>query len=238
MSTFGRMSKIFSTSTKEERRAKKAAERQAVFESDTWQHGEDFAKRRYDSYEAYVAHQAAKLDQIADKLKEAEPVDFAKFQERFRDCAALQGARSVLCLAARLGTEVKALHSLGYFAVGIDLNPGPDNPYVMVGDFHHLVFPDASIDAVYTNALDHAFDLEKIVAEVRRVLSEGGVFIVDIVEGFEEGFTPGKYEAMHWDSTESLIEKIRQAGDFTHEGTRPLRQVRRDNWVQAVFRKT
>lgn len=31
---------------------------------------------------------------------------------------------SVLCLAARVGTEVKAFLDLGCFAMGIDLNPG------------------------------------------------------------------------------------------------------------------
>ena len=49
----------------------------------------------------------------------------------------------MLCLGARLGTEVRALHNLGYFAIGIDLNPGVDNPYVLMGDFHKLVFPTA-----------------------------------------------------------------------------------------------
>ena len=48
--------------------------------------------------------------------------------------------RTVLCLAARIGTEVKAFLDLGCFAIGIDLNPGTDNRYVVHGDFHDLQF--------------------------------------------------------------------------------------------------
>jgi hypothetical protein len=48
------------------------------------------------------------------------------------------------------------------FSVGIDLNPGPRNGYVLHGDFHNIIFADASIDAVYTNALDHSFDLQEL----------------------------------------------------------------------------
>jgi SAM-dependent methyltransferase len=143
----------------------------------------------------------------------------------------------VLCLGARLGTEVRALHELGYFAVGIDLNPGPNNPYVLPGDFHRIVFADDSIDAVYTNALDHVFSLDRVVGEIRRVLRPGGVFLADLELGSEEGFIPGEYESAMWRDHRVLIEKIRELGRLSLEQVRDLGRTRRDEWTQVVFRK-
>jgi SAM-dependent methyltransferase len=222
---------------KERKRAKKAETRAASFESEVWDRDGALAQRKYSSYDDYVNHQSAKLDKIVGRLRETEAEDFAEFRKRFEGCAALSEARSVLCLGARLGTEVRALHALGYFAIGIDLNPGSDNPYVLPGDFHNLMFPDGSVDAVYTNALDHVFDLEKIISEIRRLLRPNGLFVVDLLPGYEEGFVPGAFEATHWPKTDALIEKIGELGGFALEGVRDLGQLRRDRWRQALFRK-
>ena len=223
---------------RERKQAAKAAARQAKFESGLWQHGEAFAQRTYSSYDEYVIHQTAKLDKIIDRLRETETEDLAEFQKRFKGCPALPEVRSVLCLGARLGTEVKALHSLGYFAVGVDLNPGLENPYVLPGDFHKLVFADGSVDAVYTNALDHAFDLATIVSEVWRLLRADGLFIVDLLPGYEEGFIPGAFEATYWRNADTLIKKILELSSFSLDEIRDLGQHRRDRWMQALFRKT
>lgn len=220
------------------KQADKARQRhERFFESDRWQVGEDEARRQYASYDEYLGHQASKLDQIVDRLQETEADDLEEFKRRFASCAPLRAARSVLCLGARLGTEVKALHALGHFAIGIDLNPGKDNAYVLPGDFHRLVFPDGSLDAVYTNALDHVFALDKVIGEVRRVLRPGGLFVTDLELGYDEGFTPGEYEATHWRDQQSLIEKIRTLGAFEVDPARDLGKTRRDQWTQVVFRK-
>jgi SAM-dependent methyltransferase len=220
------------------KRADKAQAREQRFlESGLWEHSEQGARRKYASYDDYVAHQASKLERIAPRLREKEGEDFAEFRRRFATCAALAGARSVLCLGARLGTEVRALHDLGYFAVGIDLNPGAQNSYVLPGDFHRIVFPDVSVDAIYTNALDHVFSLEQVVGEVARLLRQGGVFVVDLELGSEEGFVPGEFEAVMWRDQERLIERIRELGGFRVEQTRDLGKTRRDQWTQVVFRK-
>jgi SAM-dependent methyltransferase len=216
---------------KEERR------KERFYESGLWEHAEDGARRKYASYEAYVDHQSSKLAKIAHRLREREDEDFAEFRRRFESCAALADARSVLCLGARLGTEVRALHGLGYFAIGIDLNPGERNPYVLPGDFHAIVFPDGSVDAVYTNALDHVFSLERIIGEVRRLLRPGGVFLVDLELGSAEGFVPGEYESAMWRDHQALIERIRNLGGFAVEDRRDLGRTRRDQWTQVVFRK-
>jgi SAM-dependent methyltransferase len=243
MKALKRLSNISKYGLGEQARARKRADTEKTrhdrfFEAGLWEHSEEGARRKYESYDEYVEHQAAKLDKIAHRLREKEDEDFAEFRRRFGSCAALQGARSVLCLGARLGTEVRALHDLGYFAIGIDLNPGPNNAYVLPGDFHRIVFPDASIDAVYTNALDHVFSLEKVVAEVARLLRPGGIFVADLELGSEEGFIPGEYESAMWRDHEVLIAKIRELGRFTVDEVRDLGRTRRDQWTQVVFRKS
>lgn len=242
MKTLKRLSNIsrygLGAGARARKRADKEKRRHERFhDSDLWEHGEDGARRRYASYEEYLDHQASKLDQIAPRLREKEDEDFAEFRRRFASCAALQGARSVLCLGARLGTEVRALHGLGYFAIGVDLNPGDHNPYVLPGDFHRIVFPDASVDAVYTNALDHVFSLEDVVGEVRRLLRPGGIFIADLELGSTEGFVPGEYEAVMWRDHRALIERIATLGQFEVDEARDLGKTRRDQWTQVVFRK-
>lgn len=222
---------------RERKQARKEELRKAKFESERWKRDHDLVQRQYDSYEEYVEHQSGKLDKIIHRLKETEADDFSEFKQRFEHCAPLSEVRSVLCLGARLGTEVRALHALGYFAIGIDLNPGSDNPYVLPGDFHGLVFPDASVDAIYTNAMDHVFDLERILAEIRRLLRPRGLFVVDLLGGYEEGFLPGEYESTHWKDMDSFVGKIRDTSGFALEGVRDLGQHRRDHWHQVVFRK-
>ena len=242
MKALRRLSNISKYGLGVQARARKQADkeqlrRERFHDPDLWEHGEDGARRKYASYDEYVEHQASKLDKIAPRLREKEDEDRAEFRRRFATCAALGGARSVLCLGARLGTEVRALHDLGYFAIGIDLNPGERNPYVLPGDFHHIVFPSGSIDAVYTNALDHVFSLEELVGEVQRLLRAGGVFIADLELGSEEGFIPGEFEAAMWRDHQALIEQIRTLGEFEVAETRDLGKTRRDQWTQVVFRK-
>lgn len=242
MATLKRVSNILKyglgpEARRKKRAAKAHARRERFLDEERWQHGQEFATRRYAAYEEYLAHQTAKLDTIVDRLRETEAEDFAEFKRRFEGCASLAGVRSVLCLGARLGTEVRALHALGHFAVGIDLNPGPDNAYVLPGDFHRLVFPDGSVDAVYTNALDHAFDLALIVGEVRRVLRPGGLFVVDLIAGFGEDAVPGEFEAIYWRDSGAMVDAVRRLSGFELVETRDLGRPRRDRWRQAVLRK-
>ncbi|MEE9422238.1 MAG: methyltransferase domain-containing protein [Gammaproteobacteria bacterium] len=221
----------------EKKRAIKAERRLSIFESDRWKRDEGIAQRNYSSYNDYVEHQVDKLDRIKHRLHETEVADETRFRKDFTQCEALKNVRSVLCLGARLGTEVKALRALGYFALGIDLNPGKDNPYVLAGDFHQLDFPENCVDAVYTNSLDHAYDLEKILTEVRRVLKPEGIFIAEMHKGYTEGFTPGNYEAFHWQFQEDFIKQIIHYGEMPLVEKRDLGYLRRDILTQVIFRK-
>ncbi len=214
-------------------RQRKQRQRKARFASDLWQpRDRNLARRRYASYEEYLTHQASKLDDIYARRLTKEADAEVAFRRRFLDCKPLEDARNVLCLGARLGAEVKALRSLNYFAVGLDLNPGKDNPYVFYGDLHQLAFADTSVDAIYTNVLDHVYDLPRLIREVSRVLKPGGVFIADIGPGFEEGYVPGEYEATYWPRTEILIQTIVDSGTL-----RKLEQrSAEDATLQVVFK--
>jgi SAM-dependent methyltransferase len=226
----------FGKAGKKAREARRKVERFA--DGSRWNHGGELARRRYASYDEYLDHQSSKLAGVADQLVRNQPRDLADFLERFETCAPLREAHTVLCLGARLGTEVKALRQLGYLAVGIDLNPGADNVYVMHGDFHDLAFPTGSFDAVYTNALDHAFDLARILAEVRRVLKPGGLLVVDLCFGSEEGRLAGDFEALWWRDSQAMIDRLAALGQFDTVEARELRQVRQGRWRQAVLRKS
>src|SRR5262245_1065007 len=94
------------------KRADKLRAKRERFESGDWEHEGPLARRRYASYEEYVAHQRSKLPGIIDRLRETDSEEFEEFRARFASCPALAEAGSVLCLGARLGSEVRALHAL------------------------------------------------------------------------------------------------------------------------------
>lgn len=119
---------------------------------------------------------------------------------------------AVLCLAARIGTEVRAFMDYNCFAVGIDLNPGKDNKYVLTGDFHDIQFPQKSADIVFTNSLDHSLYLKKLISEIKRVLKPGGYVILEIVRGCKEGGKVGYYEAAAWEKIDDCLQPFTQAG--------------------------
>jgi SAM-dependent methyltransferase len=181
------------------------------------------SRRVYRSYTAYLAHQKSKLTMLNSGGKYGtDGTDLAKYDKEFREVLRqrlatlgfLRRGTSVLCLAARVGTEVKAFLDIGCFAVGIDLNPGEGNSYVLPGDFHSLVFPKHSIDVVYTNSLDHAFDLGKVLVEVQRVLKPAGHLIAEVQLGLRDGgrVNTGRWESVEWASVHDLESEISQFG--------------------------
>jgi SAM-dependent methyltransferase len=169
-----------------------------------------FQSRKYESYEAYLEHQKAKL----------ATHDFANYDTEFRTALRERLTAldvdwrdlTVLCLAARIGTEVKAFLDLGCRAIGIDLNPGKENRYVVQGDFHDLQFAPKSVDVVYTNSLDHAFDIDRIAKEVLKVLKPEGLLIVEAVQGRDQGVNPGFFESFFWNNINELISVFETAG--------------------------
>ena len=184
---------------------------------DAWSDGDGLARRRYPDYETYLTHQRLKLDALRDASLEGHAARFrAALAERLARAPIALAGRSVLCLAAREGAEVRAFIDRGAFAVGIDVNPGRANRFVVVGDFHGLQYADRSLDVVYTNSLDHVLELDRMVAEVARVLKPGGVFLAELGRGTGEGGGRGFYEALSWASADELIARLARGG-FTVE---------------------
>lgn len=178
--------------------------------SEGWDQAEGLRLRRYSSYEDYRQHQAAKL----------RTLNLTKYSDEFKKALAgrlkflpkLQRGATVLCLGARNGTECEVFIERGFFAVGVDLNPGADNKTVLFGDFHHLQFADETVDVVFTNALDHVFDLDKALGEIKRVLKPNGLLVAEIVRGSkdEEGREPGAFESAWWDTADTVVERIQK----------------------------
>ncbi|MBW4613051.1 MAG: class I SAM-dependent methyltransferase [Desmonostoc vinosum HA7617-LM4] len=207
----GKSRKISTSSTKEQVDKQKPENftEPSVTEPFQWIQSEAlFSRRVYIDYEEYIEHQRSKLGKI--NLTTYDRNYRAALGERLLALHMFQRGDNVLCLAARIGTECKAFIDLGCFAIGIDLNPGENNPYVVYGDFHHLQFADASVDYVFTNSLDHVFDLDQVISEIFRVLKPGGVFIAEIVAGTqdEHGREPGEYESFWWEKLENVVDKI------------------------------
>ena len=217
-----------------EKQQRNDARKERFLGDNEWRHA-DISKRRYPDYDAYVAHQGSKLELMRPHLQSNFDVIVADFRTRFQ-ALPLKPASSVLCLGARLGHEVAAFISLGHFAVGIDLNPGANNKYVTVGDFHSLVQADRSVDCAYINSIDHVFSLERFCSQIKRVLKNDGFLAADIIQGYEEGFWAGEYETIHWPTARAFADKLAAVGGFPVELFRPMTPSFNLQFFQCVFR--
>ncbi|MDB6017502.1 MAG: methyltransferase [Pedosphaera sp.] len=165
-------------------------------------------QREYSSYDQYVRHQASKFAHL--DLAEYDRTYREQLRERLRGQPGIRPAAAVLCLGARQGTEVKAFLDLGCFAVGIDLNPGRDNKYVLPGDFHDVQFPAATMDIIFTNSFDHTFDPKKLIGEITRLLKPGGVLIIEAIQGEADNIAPDHYASFWWQKIDDLVALLAQ----------------------------
>lgn len=200
--------------------------------------------RNYPDYESYIKHQAAKLQTGIAEFKAAFNQRLSRIVDRLGILTGgLPRSPGVLCLGARLGEEVVALRQLGFVgAKGIDLYPGESNPYVTVGDFHSIPAADSSLCIVYTNCLDHSFDLDKVIGQVVRVLMPGGYFLLELSTSMKlttrwkdkrgrSHVELGNFESMIWASPSVVIDKISES--FTLERMVPTSP----DFIGAVFRR-
>lgn len=172
-----------------------------------------FKKRKYKSYGEYIQHQRSKLKRInRDILSRYDKEYRIKLRERLKKQGLIKPGMSVLCLAARVGTEVKSFLDFGCFAVGLDLEPGVENKYVVYGDFQNIQFATHSVDVIFTNSLDHVFEFDKLIKEIKRVLKPGGLLILEIVGGAEGGYTTGYYEAIIWKKIDDVLDIFLKSG--------------------------
>jgi len=163
---------------------------------------DNLKRRRYTNYQEYINHQSEKLSQKLEQItlydSEYENIVYERYLGKFTF-----NSKSIICLAARLGGEVRAFKRLGALAIGIDLEPGKMNRFVLHGDFHNLQFADDSFDLAFTNAIDHVFDLEKFLIEVKRVLKKDGIFIIEFAE-----VKPGYYEVLDTNDIKPILKII------------------------------
>ena len=66
--------------------------------------------------------------------------------------------------------------------------------------------PDNSLDLLYSNCIDHAFDLDQMIAEHSRALKPDGFLLYDIGINMEAG--GGPFEAISWDRTEDVVLRL------------------------------
>jgi SAM-dependent methyltransferase len=92
-------------------------------------------------------------------------------------------------------------------AIGLDLfttNPG----LVKVGDMHKMPFEDGSVGLIFIRqALSKSYDVRIVIAEVLRVLKDGGLFIIEIPGPY--GWGVGRMRASDVKSASSLINLFR-----------------------------
>lgn len=170
----------------------------------------DLSARHYDSYDSYVEHQKTKLSTL--DLTTYQVRFRAALRERLERNLRIEAPARVLCLGARLGAEVMAFHDLKHLAIGVDLNPGENNPYVLPGDFHDLVFPDDCFDLVFTNTLDHVLDLDRMLGEIDRVLAPEGRLLIEVPESSGRG----EYEVLSWSDLDTLQGELSARGWVEH----------------------
>jgi len=183
--------------------------------------GDGIRQRSYESYKEYLSQQAQKLKirpEFSKNMSDALRFRVGQRLEVHADHIPARG--SALCLGARIGGEVGAFIDHGYFAVGVDVNPGKSNKHVLYGDFHELQFADNSIDIIYTNSLDHVLNMEAVISEVVRTLQTGGIFMTENKGGTKEpGFKGSKsdgYDCCEWLSLQHLIDFITARGFDLH----------------------
>jgi SAM-dependent methyltransferase len=87
---------------------------------------------------------------------------------------------SVLCVGCRNTLELDRFRARGFDdVIGIDVFSQREDIKVM--DMHELTFPDNSFDVVYaSHALEHSYDVKRVVDEVVRVARDGAIVGVEV----------------------------------------------------------
>ena len=171
-----------------------------------------------DSYKTYLEHQKSKFAFYSKDLVDHFDDSVKDFKQHFQKVN-IEGKRNIICLGSRTGAEVKALRELGHMAIGIDIAYPEKSPYTFYGDFHKIEFSDNTFDCVYSNCLDHVYDYEKMISEIKRVLNKDGIIIFDVQKGSkeEENTFPNKdmfgyFETKSWQHSNDIINSLQKFG--------------------------
>jgi SAM-dependent methyltransferase len=87
---------------------------------------------------------------------------------------------AVLCVGCRNALELDRFRALGFEdVVGIDLFS--QRADILAMDMHEMSFANDSFDVVYaSHALEHSYDVDRVVREIRRVARHGAVVGVEV----------------------------------------------------------
>jgi FkbM family methyltransferase len=187
------------------------------------------SRKKYPNYQAYLDEQKSKLPGIRPRdLRRYDKEYGQELRNRLSPLSArylhdsgyrLSLPGTALCLGARQGTEVRIFQELGWFAVGIDVNPGPNNRYVVMGDFHKLPYPDGSVDVVFTNSMDHVYRPRKFCEGIKRVLKPHGIFLCEVHKPRERSklarkgvCSSDRWASLWWKEYKDLVAVIEECG--------------------------
>lgn len=189
------------------------------------------AHRTFEDYNLYVYLQGGKARARSEFLLEHLPKGIQRYRKVFRLASSHLKPGPVLCLGARTGAESLGAVEAGFpGSVGIDLHPV--GPTVLRGDWHALQFPSHSFANVYTNSLDHCLYLDRLAAEVQRVLIKGGRFYLMATNRTttEAAWRAGhKNEGLYWQTSDDLRDALIACG-FT-----VLTSWRDGKWGHYIF---
>lgn len=172
-------------------------------------------------YETYVFRQGRKISSKRERFVKGIPGRVKKFEARFRRAKRFMNPGKVICLGARTGCEVQAAINLGFRkSIGIDLHPAIEgSPLVVKGDWHNIPFPSNSFDNVFTNSIDHCFDLEAMIKEIRRVLKNDGILYLMLsrkqmlsTKEDRELYMRQSQNFLFWEDGTDLINKFEEFG--------------------------
>ncbi len=192
-------------------------------------------QRTYKSYDTYVDRQGGKASNDSAFLLRHVEKKTGWFAREFKRAAWALKPGAMLCLGARTGAENLGAIRAGFpHSIGIDLHPVGDG--VWEGDWHNLVdIQSQDFQNVFCNSLDHCYSLEKMCAEVKRVLTPGGRFYVMATnrqKTVDEWLRQKGMEALYWDTSDSLRDAIVEQG-FTVTA-----EWRHKKWGHYIFAVT
>lgn len=179
-----------------------------------------FIEKKGIAYEEYVQRQGRKANNPKKRKMfiRTSPRRMRGFGLIFKKVKGDLNPGKVLCLGARTGCEVKAARAAGFEgSKGIDLHPIGDN--VVKGDWHNIPFSANSFENVYTNSIDHCYDLNSLITEVRRVLKPKGKFFFQTalwqalkVKDDREVYIQGSNNFLFWDEGRDIAKKFIESG--------------------------
>lgn len=154
-----------------------------------------FYERKQLSYDDYVYMQGRKFREKRErqKLEENTEKRKLKFERVFSAAKKYMNKGNLLCLGARTGDEITIAEKFGFKeCVGIDLYPIGEN--VIKADWHNIPFEGDKFDNVYTNSIDHCYDVEILAKEIKRVLKPGSKFYFQLERKKEVGHIDNRQE--------------------------------------------